>query len=155
MTVVNTVQNMDWRELARRVRDEVGSVSAVITDCPYSERTHSGHDGGTRHDGSVIRDHAPGYGDRKKTKGINYAPWAVADVDALQPRGEGGVVQAHGLEVVQVHGASDKGSHFKAGCPLLAAPRHRSTILLSTVKFLVTSHPRSSLISLYVVDGAR
>jgi len=83
MTIVNTIAHADWRELARRVRDEVGSVSAVITDCPYSERTHSGHDGGTRHDGSVIRDHAPEYGDRKKTKGINYAPWAVADVDAF------------------------------------------------------------------------
>jgi len=86
MTVVNTVQACDWRELARRVRDEVGSVSAVITDCPYSARTHSGHDEGavTANRGADYRDRVtkPGGGTGPRRQ-INYQPWGPADVAAF------------------------------------------------------------------------
>ena len=71
MTVVNTVQNMDWRELARRVRDEVGQIDALIVDAPYSARTHSGHDG--RVDAARSADDA-------NRREISYRPWAEADV---------------------------------------------------------------------------
>ena len=72
-----------WRDLAEHVRRTVGQVDALIVDAPYSERTHRGHDGGTRHDGSVERDGDKARGHRQKTKGINYAPWGTADVDAF------------------------------------------------------------------------
>ena len=85
MTVVNTVQNMDWRELARRVRDEVGQVDALIVDAPYSAVTHSGHDAVPdaerreqlkrhgRHGGKQ----ASGGGNRRA---IPYAAWTQSDV---------------------------------------------------------------------------
>jgi len=37
------VHNLDWRALL----DVVPECDALITDCPYSERTHAEHDDGT------------------------------------------------------------------------------------------------------------
>lgn len=57
---------------------ESGSVDAVVTDPPFSARTHKGHDmsanghAGFGHDGS----------DRKP---LGYAPWADADVSRAMP----------------------------------------------------------------------
>lgn len=62
---------------------------ALICDPPYSERTHSGHDSGTRNDGH----HDPKYGHRKVTKGIGYVPWGETEVnefvDSWGPRVRG------------------------------------------------------------------
>lgn len=58
----------DWRTALA----DVGEVDAVITDPPYSERTHAGSDAvsGRTKDGA----------DRAE---LGYAPWAVADVDGF------------------------------------------------------------------------
>jgi len=45
-------------------------------DAPYSERTHSGHDGGTRGDGHHSREH----GHRKVSVPIAFKPWGESDV---------------------------------------------------------------------------
>ena len=97
MTIVNTVSHCDWRELARRLRDEVGQVDALIVDAPYSERTHKGHDDGTA-DANRVADFAKRgrgrecdlrYAAKKASKGadhrrtINYQPWGQADVAAF------------------------------------------------------------------------
>jgi len=55
---------------------DVGEVDAVITDPPYSARTHAGHDGGTRSDGA----HDLTRGHRKQTRAINYECWTPDDV---------------------------------------------------------------------------
>lgn len=74
MTIVNTIAHADWRELARRVRDEVGSVAAVISDPPYSDRTHAGQRHGRRpelggsDDGWV------------SARGLEYAHWTPYEV---------------------------------------------------------------------------
>lgn len=49
---------------------------ALIVDAPYSERTHSGHDDGTRGDGH----HDATYGHRKVTRGLGYESWTPAHV---------------------------------------------------------------------------
>jgi hypothetical protein len=61
-----------------RYQDVLADVEpdALITDAPYSARTHSGHDDGTRNDGH----HDPAYGHRKVTRPINYAAWTPDDV---------------------------------------------------------------------------
>lgn len=64
----------DWREVLSDVR----RADALIVDAPYSEKTHAGHDAGTRSDESGI-----GYGHRRQTRGINYAPWGAPDVEAF------------------------------------------------------------------------
>lgn len=72
----------DWRD----VLSDVEMVDAVITDCPYSEKTHSGHDDGTgqvnrtelgrvRKDGSIKPD--------TKRSHITYGAWTEADVAAF------------------------------------------------------------------------
>lgn len=68
MTIIDTIAHCDWRELARRVREEVGMVDALVVDAPYSARTHSGHD--------AISEKASALGRRE----INYAPWSGDDV---------------------------------------------------------------------------
>jgi hypothetical protein len=40
--MIGEVHNVHWRELAEMVRRGPGMVDSIITDCPYSERTHSG-----------------------------------------------------------------------------------------------------------------
>ncbi len=75
MTIINTVVHCDWRELARRVRDEVGQVDSVICDCPYSTSTHEGHNGAS--DG-VNAD--KGSGDAGARRAIGYEPWTPAIV---------------------------------------------------------------------------
>mgnify|MGYP000856729435 FL=1 len=76
------VWHCDWRRLAERAR-ELGGVDALIVDAPYSERTHAGHDGGERYDGSCADRGDDSYGHRKKTRGINYRPWSTDDVNAF------------------------------------------------------------------------
>ena len=78
--MINTISTCDWRELAERVKREVGMVDGLITDCPYSTTTHAGHDGGERYDGSAVDHGDAAYGHRAKTKGINYPPWSEVDV---------------------------------------------------------------------------
>ena len=74
MDLIGTVQNCGWRELAERVRAEVGMVDALIVDAPYSERTHKGHDSG------VVQEDAYRGAPSKRTaaehrRELNYAPW--------------------------------------------------------------------------------
>ena len=69
--MIAETHHMHWRDLAEHVRRTVGQVDALITDCPYSERTHSGHD---EQSASVSES---GAGDRRS---INYSPWTPADV---------------------------------------------------------------------------
>ena len=97
--MIGEVHHCDWRELARRVRDEVGSVSAVITDCPYSERTHKGHDdgtetanrtaawakaGGAKKRGSHATEYQVAYAvsNAEGRRRLNYAPWDASTVAA-------------------------------------------------------------------------
>lgn len=75
----------DWRD----VLADVEMVDAVITDCPYSEKTHSGHDSSTSDDGVREKRLWP----RKSRPGvlelpiarqsITYAAWTEADVNAF------------------------------------------------------------------------
>jgi 23S rRNA G2445 N2-methylase RlmL len=61
---------------------------ALICDPPYSDRTHAGHDSGTRSDGS-----GDSFGHRRQTRAINYgalsADEARAFVDSWTPRVRG------------------------------------------------------------------
>lgn len=79
------VYHAEWSELlATLPRREDGTVAdALITDCPYSARTHSGHDGAGRNDGCGVQHGDASYGHREKTRGINYAPWSPEDVRAF------------------------------------------------------------------------
>lgn len=72
----------DWRDLARRVREGVGQVDALIVDAPYSERTHKGHDAGAA---SANRGRkANGVRDTgKPRRSIEYAPWTDDEVCAF------------------------------------------------------------------------
>lgn len=67
--MIGEVLNVDWRELARRVRDEVGQVDALIVDAPYSERTHSGQPD-------------PG-DDGTHRRPLAYASWSPSEVAAF------------------------------------------------------------------------
>lgn len=49
-----------------------GCVQAVITDPPYSERTHKGHDSGGRSDGAMFNK-------------LGYGCWTQSDIDAVVP----------------------------------------------------------------------
>lgn len=79
------VYHASWAELLDALpRREDGTVcDSTIFDAPYSAKTHAGHDGGTRYDGSVVDRGDDAYGHRKKTRGINYAPWSPEDVHAF------------------------------------------------------------------------
>lgn len=81
------VYHATWAELLAVLprRDDGTVCDALIVDAPYSEKTHSGHDGGDRYDGSgVVVDRGDAsYGHRRKTRAINYEPWSQADVDAF------------------------------------------------------------------------
>lgn len=72
----------EWTELAEVAR-AAGGVDALIVDAPYSATTHSGHDGGERYDGSCVDRGDASYDHRQKTRGIDYAPWTEADVNAF------------------------------------------------------------------------
>jgi len=71
------IHEADCLDVMREMRD--GAVGAVITDPPYSERTHKGHD-------TVARRTAgdPGY-DGAERKVLGYAAWTEADVRAYVP----------------------------------------------------------------------
>lgn len=62
----------DYREALK----DVERVDCLITDPPYSDRTHAGHDSGTRSDGC----HDASRGHRKQTRAINYAAWSADDM---------------------------------------------------------------------------
>lgn len=66
--MIGTVGRLHWSGLAQLVREELGSVDAVIVDAPYDERTHRGHDKG--------RDD---YGQEDRRR-ISYPPWTRGDV---------------------------------------------------------------------------
>ncbi len=86
MTIVNTVQACDWRELARRVRDEVGQIDALIVDAPYSARTHSGHDSLESYDDSGAprkSQYRQALGLQPLRRALGYEPWDFGDVDAF------------------------------------------------------------------------
>lgn len=55
---------------------DVARVDAVITDPPYSERTHAGHDSGVRQ----ANDGGERYGHRTKRNAIDYAAWSPGDM---------------------------------------------------------------------------
>ena len=57
---------------------EPGRVDAVITDPPYSERTHKGHD-------ATASGHAGGGWDGADRKRLDYAPWTQTDVRRVVP----------------------------------------------------------------------
>lgn len=99
------VWRADWRGLLDRAR-ELGGVDSLIVDAPYSERTHAGHDGGDRYDGSAIDRGDLAYGHRQKTRGINYRPWSDEDVrafvDAWEPLVRGWFVSITDDRLAQV-----------------------------------------------------
>lgn len=98
--MIGTVSHCDWRTLAGRIRSEVGQVDLLATDCPYSERTHSGHDDGAMDvnrgadararlskPGRLIK-HGDGYrravpSDTAPRRRIPYAHWSETDVAAF------------------------------------------------------------------------
>ena len=66
-------------------RDDGTVCDLLCVDAPYSERTHAGHDGGIRHDGSGVIVAATStdgrsLGPREVTRPIEYAAWSAADV---------------------------------------------------------------------------
>lgn len=65
---------------------------ALIVDAPYSERTHAGHNEGTRGDGH----HDAAYGHRKVTRGITYECFTAAHIAEFvshwSPRTRGWIV---------------------------------------------------------------
>ena len=77
----------DWREVLSDVR----RADALIFDAPYSEKTHAGHNSGTRSDESGI-----GYGHRRNTRAICYEHFTDRDVaevvDAWHDRIDGWIV---------------------------------------------------------------
>jgi len=70
---------------------DVEMVDAVITDCPYSEKTHSGHDSGVPESGTRITSkwkrknlsHGKYFDAPCVRRSITYAAWTEADVTAF------------------------------------------------------------------------
>lgn len=106
-----------WEE----VLADVAEVDAVITDCPYSERTHTGHDAATPDDGVRekrlwARKSRPGVLEIPIARqSINYTAWSPADVAAFvdhwSPRCRGWfctitdhVLAPHWAEAMERHG---------------------------------------------------
>lgn len=83
----------DWRELVPVV-EAAGGCDAVIVDAPYSQKTHSGHDGGTDDaNGVVQRPEVRGNLARYKLglhqplrRHLSYTPWGAGDVFAFVVR---------------------------------------------------------------------
>lgn len=109
----------DWRD----VLADVAEVDAVITDCPYSERTHTGQNHGVPEKGSRIerpwKRKIPSNGAYFDTpcqrRSISYAAWSPADVAAFvdhwSPRCRGWfctitdhVLAPHWAEAMERHG---------------------------------------------------
>jgi len=69
----------DWRD----VLDDVDAVDAVISDPPYSDRTHAGHFSGTtdeKTNGDWLA--RRGYDDKRSRRTpITYQPWGEGDVE--------------------------------------------------------------------------
>lgn len=80
-----------WRDLLDVVAAE-GGCDALIVDAPYSEKTHTGHDGGAV-TANKARAHAArrgAEGEPTETPGeivsrraLSYGPWSAGDVDAF------------------------------------------------------------------------
>lgn len=79
------LHHCDWRTLAATLpRRADGTVcDALITDCPYSDRVHSGHDQGanTMSRATTKSNGVKDTGRDRRT--IPYDPWTPADVDAF------------------------------------------------------------------------
>lgn len=93
--MIGEVHNVHWRELAEMVKAGPGMVDHVVTDCPYSETTHAGHDDGAMTanrgadyakrilaKGAAARTTVAGYGVGER-RTITYACWTPADVTAF------------------------------------------------------------------------
>jgi hypothetical protein len=90
------VFHADWRALLDVVRD-AGGCDALIVDAPYSERTHSGHDGAAGADEGATWVRSNGRVEAKiQRRDINYAAWTPDDVrafvDAWSPLVRGWIV---------------------------------------------------------------
>jgi site-specific DNA-methyltransferase (adenine-specific) len=69
--VIGEVMHCDWRQLAERVKAEVGMVDALIVDAPYGDVTHKGHD---KQAASVNATTG------SKRRSLDYRPWDKHDV---------------------------------------------------------------------------
>jgi hypothetical protein len=93
--VIGEILHCDWRQLAERVKAEVGTVGCVQVDAPYSPKTHSGHDSGAASANRPVK--ANGVRDTgRERRSIDYAPWTDDDVcafvDTWAPRTSGWMV---------------------------------------------------------------
>lgn len=73
----------DWELRCGRWQEALAHVTecdALITDPPYSERTHSGHDSGRRNDGAGVK---MAHGGVQGANPITYAAWSDDDVRSL------------------------------------------------------------------------
>lgn len=80
------VHHCPWERLAEIAElrssplvDARGGIDALITDAPYSARTHAGHDRGTRTTNE-------GGADGAERRELDYPPWSAADVDRFVDR---------------------------------------------------------------------
>jgi site-specific DNA-methyltransferase (adenine-specific) len=76
---------------------DVGMVDAVITDPPYSKRTHDGHDDGASLANGGVWDRSDGKQDRRRPRNeISYESWGAPEIHELisswVPRCDGWVV---------------------------------------------------------------
>lgn len=110
----------DWRE----VLADVGEVDAVISDPPYSERTHAGHDEGaasanrvSRTDEQRVRTFTRPNGKRdtgrvgkNRRRALGYDAWTAADVtafvEAWAPRCRGWIVALTDHVLIPAWGAA-------------------------------------------------
>lgn len=72
--MIGEVHHCDWRTLAELVRDTVGQVDALVSDPPYSDRTHAKQ----RHGRTDTRNPA-----WVSSRGLTYAHWSSGDVAAF------------------------------------------------------------------------
>lgn len=105
-----------WQDVLQDVHAD-----ALITDCPYSDATHSGHDSGRRNDGSGVVDVAG----REATRAISYAPFTPHDVGDFvahwHPRTRGWFVTItdHVLAPVWAAALEARGRYVFAPLPLV------------------------------------
>lgn len=81
LAVTGELLHCHWRDLAEHVRRTVGQVDALIVDAPYSERTHSGHDGAAAADPGKTWKRSNGREEAKiERREIDYEPWTTEHV---------------------------------------------------------------------------
>jgi site-specific DNA-methyltransferase (adenine-specific) len=81
------VYHAAWDALHETIVEQGGHVNALITDCPYSAKTHAGHDGGAEQASAGmafpdVRGNAKRYalGARAVRRALSYGAWAAEDV---------------------------------------------------------------------------